>query len=187
MNARMETQEQDIIGKLEGGDECGLHQLFDLYYSPLCVFAYKYFDSFEKAEDLVQEVFIDLWEKKRFHNFTGSVKSYLFTAVKNNSLKQIQKDKRFRFEEIENQCYTIIEDKFESQDFQSRKEKLYSEIDQLPAQSKRVFEAIVFERLKYAEIAEEMDISLNSVKTYYSRALKHLRGSMDILVMIMLP
>ncbi|MCZ4695563.1 RNA polymerase sigma-70 factor [Ancylomarina euxinus] len=182
----MEIQEQHIIDKLRSGDESGLRLLFDLYYSPLSVFAFKYFDSFEKAEDVVQEVFIDLWEMKRFKNFTGSVKSYLFTAVKNNSLKQIQKDKRFRFEDIENLSYKIIEDKFESQELEARKERLYKEIELLPLQSKKVFEAIVFERLKYADIAVELNISVNTVKTHYSRALKHLRSSMDILIMIML-
>jgi len=183
----MEIQEQDIINKLKSGEEAGLRLLFDLYYSPLSVFAFKYFDSFEKAEDVVQEVFIDLWERKRFQNFTGSVKSYLFTAVKNNSLKQIQKEKRFRFEEIENLSYKIIEEKFESQDLEVRKERLYSEIELLPLQSKKVFEAIIFEKLKYAEVAEELNISVNTVKTHYSRALKQLRNSMDILIMIMLP
>ncbi|MGZ2370015.1 RNA polymerase sigma-70 factor [Ancylomarina sp. YFZ004] len=183
----MENQEQNILTRLQNKDESGLRLLFDSYYSPLCVFAYKYFDSFEKAEDLVQEVFINIWENDRFKNFTGSLKAYLFTTVKNNSLKQIKKDNRYRFEEIENLSYKIIEEKFESQELEARKERLYKEIELLPLQSKKVFEAIIFEKLKYAEVAEELNISVNTVKTHYSRALKQLRISMDILIMIMLP
>jgi len=183
----METQEQNIIEKLQMGEESGLREMFDIYYTSLCVFAFKYLNSFDEAEDVVQDVFINFWENKRFSNFTGSLKAYLFTATKNNALKQIKKDNRYQFEDIEIQANFFIEEKFESQDLDSRKEKLYSEIDQLPAQSKKVFEGIVFERLKYADIAEEMDISVNTVKTHYSRALKHLRGSMDIIVLLLLP
>ena len=183
----MEAQEQDIIRKFKIGDESGLRLLFDLYYSPLCVYAYKYFDSFEKAEDIVQETFITLWEKNRLIDFTGSIKSYLFTIVRNNSINQIRKDSRFRFEEIENQAYSIIEDKFEPLELEERREKLYREIDQLPNQCKKVFEAIVFEKLKYAEVAEELNVSVNTVKTHYSRALKQLRSSIDIVVLLLLP
>ena len=183
----MDKQEQDIIRKFKSGDESGLRLLFDLYYSPLCIFAYKYFDSFEKAEDVVQEAFITLWEKNRMINFTGSIKSYLFSIVKNNSINKIKEERKFRFEEIENQSHSIIEDKFESQALEERKDKLYREIGKLPAQSKKVFEAIVFEKMKYAEVAANFDISVNTVKTHYSRALKQLRSSIDIIIMIMLP
>jgi RNA polymerase sigma-70 factor (ECF subfamily) len=182
----METQEQDIIRKFKCGDESGLRLLFDLYYSPLCLFAYKYFDSHDKAEDIVQEAFITLWEKNRLIDFKGSIKSYLFSIVRNNSINKIRDDKRFRFEDVEDQAYVIIEDKFESEELEERKRMLYHEIGQLPSQSKKVFEAIVFEKMKYAEVAAELDVSINTVKTHYSRALKQLRSSLDILIMIML-
>ena len=183
----MDIHEQEIIRKFKSGDESGLRLLFDLYYSPLCVFAYKYFDSYDKAEDIVQEAFITLWEKNRLIDFKGSVKAYLFSIVRNNSIDKIKEDKRFRFEDVENQAYAIIEDKFESEELEERKDKLYREIGQLPAQSKKVFEAIVFDKMKYAEVATDLDISINTVKTHYSRALKQLRSSLDILIMIMLP
>ncbi|MCT4603242.1 MAG: RNA polymerase sigma-70 factor [Marinifilum sp.] len=183
----MEQHEQDIIQKFKNGDQSGLRMLFDLYYTPLCVFAYKYFDSYEKAEDIVQEAFINLWEKERMVEFTGSVKSYLFSIVRNNSINQIRKDNRFRFEEIDNQAYQIIENKYENQLLEQRKENLYKEIAELPTQCKTVFEAIAFDKMKYADVAEEMNISINTVKTHYKRALKQLRSNLDVLVMVLLP
>ncbi len=180
----MDKQEKDIIKKIGSRDKSGLHLLFDLYYSPLCVFACKYLDSFEKAEDVVQEVFITLWEKNRMKNFTGSIKSYLFNAVRNNSIHKVKEERKFRFEDVENKSYAIIEDKFEPYTLEERKAKLYKEIEQLPIQSKKVFEAIVFERMKYAEIAAELNISINTVKTHYSRALKQLRNSIDIIIVM---
>lgn len=183
----MENYEQEIIKKFKSGDESGLRLLFDLYYAPLCVFAHKYFDSIDQAEDIVQEAFITLWEKNRLINFTGSIKSYLFSIVRNNSINKIKQESRYRFEEIENQAYFIIEDQFESQKLEDRKENLYLEIEKLPEQCKKVFEAIVFEKMKYAEVADELNVSVNTVKTHYSRALKQLRSNLDILIMIMLP
>jgi RNA polymerase sigma-70 factor (family 1) len=183
----MENQEQDIIRKFNSGDESGLRLLFDLYYAPLCVYAHKYFDSLDQAEDIVQEAFITLWEKNRLVNFTGSIKSYLFSIVRNNSINKIKQENRYRFEEIENKAYEIIEEKFESQQLEERKSKLYREIEQLPEQCKKVFESIVFEKMKYAELAVELNVSVNTVKTHYSRALKQLRSNLDILIMIMLP
>ncbi|PKQ63278.1 RNA polymerase sigma-70 factor [Labilibaculum manganireducens] len=183
----MKNHEQDIIRKFKSGDESGLRLLFDLYYVPLCAYAHKYFDSIDQAEDIVQEAFITLWEKNRLINFTGSIKSYLFSIVRNNSINKIKKENQYRFEEIENQAYTIIEDKFESQNIEQRKENLYQEIEKLPGQCKKVFEAIVFEKMKYVEVADELNVSVNTVKTHYSRALRQLRSNLDILIMIMLP
>ncbi|WP_421919894.1 RNA polymerase sigma factor [Marinifilum sp.] len=179
----MELREKIIIRKLKNGDQSGLRMLFDMYYIPLCVFAYKYFDSYEKAEDVVQEAFINLWEKERMIAFTGSLKSYLYSIVRNNSINQIKKDNRIRFEEIENRAFEIIEDKFEIQDVEERKEKLYQEVDKLPSQCKAVLEAIAFDKMKYAEVAKDLNISINTVKTHYKRALKYLRSNLDVLLM----
>ncbi len=182
----MKTQEQIIIEKLSNGDESGLRLLFDLYYAPLCVYAFKYLDSFENAEDIVQEAFITLWNKQRLINFTGSIKSYLFSIVRNNSINLIKKDSKYRFEDVEDISNKIIEENFESEELDKRKEKLYKEIEKLPEQRKNVFKAIVFERLKYAEVAEDLDVSINTVKTHYSRALKQLRSSIDTIILIMM-
>lgn len=183
----MEQHEQDIIQKFKNGDQSGLRMLFDLYYTPLCVFAYKYFDCYEKAEDIVQEAFINLWEKERMIEFTGSIKSYLFSIVRNNSITQVRKECKYRFEEIEDQAFDVIEENFENLEVDERREKLYKEIAKLPAKSRLVFESIVFDKMKYAEVAEDMDISINTVKTQHKRALKQLRNNLDVLVMILLP
>jgi len=183
----MDCHNIDIINRFKIRNEQGLRLLFDSYYTPLCVFAYKYLDSFDKAEDIVQEVFITLWERNRMSDFEGSIKSYLFTTVRNNSINKVKAERKFRFEEVEQLSSTIVEEKFESLSIDKRKDKLYEEIEKLPTKSKKVFEAIVFEKMRYSEVAEEFNISVNTVKTHYSRSLRQLRSSLDILIMIMLP
>lgn len=183
----MKEQELNIIQKLKNGDESGLRPMFDIYYSPLCVFALKYIDSFDLAEDLVQGVFIQFWEKRSVKQLHGSLKSYLFTAVKNNALNYIRQNKKFRIEELDDEFDLLMEESSDKEDLELKKQKLYKELESLPPQSRKVFEAIIFDDKRYKEVAEELDISVNTVKTHYSRALKQLRSSLDIIIMIMLP
>jgi RNA polymerase sigma-70 factor (ECF subfamily) len=183
----MKDQEQDIIQKLKNGDESGLRQMFDTYYSPLCVFALKYIDSFDLAEDLVQEVFITFWEKKRIDQLQGSLKSYLFSAVKNNALNHIRQNKKFRIEELDDEFDVLMEQTSDMEDLELKKQKLYQEMENLSDQGKKVFEAIIFQNMKYKDVAEELNVSVNTVKTHFSRALKQLRSSLDVIIMIMLP
>ncbi len=183
----MKNLEQNIIQKLRTGDESGLRQMFDTYYSPLCVFALKYIDSFDLAEDLVQEVFIKFWEKKKVQGLRGSLKSYLFSAVKNDSLNHIRQNKKFRIEELDDEFDLLMEQSSDMEDLEDKKLKLYQEMENLSEQSRKVFEAIIFQNMKYKEVAEELDVSVNTIKTHFSRALKQLRSSLDIIIMIMLP
>ena len=183
----MKDQEQNIIQNLKNGDESGLRQMFDTYYSPLCAFALKYIDSFDLAEDLVQEVFIKFWEKRSVEQLHGSLKSYLFTAVKNNSLNYLRQNNKYRIEELDDEFDILMEDTPDKEDLEMKKQKLYKELDALPPQSRLVFEAIIFNDKRYKEVAEDLDVSVNTIKTHFSRALKQLRSSLDIIIMIMLP
>lgn len=182
----MKHQEQIIIEKLKKGDESGLRQMFDVYYSPLCVYAMRYLDGFDVVEDMVQEVFINFWENKRVDSLTTSLKAYLFTAVRNNALNYIRKNNRYRIEELDDE-FDILMEEVDTEALEEKKAKLFTELDQLSEQSRKVFEAIVFDNMKYKEVAEELGVSLNTIKTHFSRALKQLRSSLDIIILIMLP
>jgi RNA polymerase sigma-70 factor (ECF subfamily) len=182
----MKHQEQIIIEKLKKGDESGLRQMFDVYYSPLCVYAMRYLDGFDVVEDMVQEVFINFWENQRVHSLTTSLKAYLFTAVRNNALNYIRKHNRYRIEELDDE-FDILMEEIDTEALEEKKAKLFKELNQLSEQSRKVFEAIVFDNMKYKEVAEELGVSLNTIKTHFSRALKQLRSSLDIIILIMLP
>ncbi|AYN04271.1 RNA polymerase sigma factor [Flavobacterium sp. 140616W15] len=69
---------------------------------------------------------------------------------------------------------------------EQEKKKLYEQIEALPLKSKEVFKAIVLNNLKYKEVALELGISVNTVKTHYSRALKQLRNSLDIIITVLI-
>ncbi|MFV0590296.1 MAG: RNA polymerase sigma-70 factor [Draconibacterium sp.] len=183
----MEHFEQDIISKLKSGDENSLRRLYDLYYKPLCIFALKFVDSIEQAEDIVQNTFINFWNTRSFDNIHSGLKSYLFRAVRNNSLYFIREESKLRFEDIDNHVRQHIEDELPEDELKELKEKLFKQIEQLPPKGRDIFKAIVFNDMKYREVAELYGISINTVKTQYSRSLSKLRESFDILILLFLP
>ncbi|UGU15470.1 RNA polymerase sigma-70 factor [Sinomicrobium kalidii] len=183
----MASKDRIILEKLKRGNSSGYKELFDLYYMPLSVYALKYCDSFTMAEDIVQDLFVKIWDEKLYMKFEAPIGPYLFRAVKNNTLLAVKKNSRYHFEEIEDQVNTLMEEEKTDRDtIEQEKEKLYREIEALPEKSREVFKAIVLQNMKYKEVASQLGISVNTVKTHYSRALKQLRQSLDIIIWLLL-
>ncbi len=179
----MKLSDSQILEKLKQGDPSAYKQLFDRYYMPLSVYALKYCNSFQLAEDIVQEFFIKLWDEKLYLKLKGPITSYLFRAIRNNTLTAVKKNSKYHFEDIEDQVNKLLNDDVDIEMIEQEKKKLYKEMEALPPKMKEVFKAIVLDNLKYKEAAERFGISLNTVKTHYSRALKQLRNSLDIIIM----
>lgn len=183
----MISHDAKILKKLKKGDSYAYKELFDFYYMPLSVYALKYCDSFQLAEDVVQDLFVKIWDEKIYLKFENVVGPYLYKAVKNNILQVVKKQSKYRFEEIENQTnFLLEEEKFDVEEIEKEKQKLLKEVEALPEKMKEVFKAIVLQNLKYKEVAEQFNISVNTVKTHYSRALKQLRKSLNIIIVILL-
>lgn len=184
----MVFSEEDILIKLKASDERCIRMMFDNYYHPLCVYGLKYLPTLQDAEDVVQNVFVSFWENKKGGTFEGSLRSYLFGAVAKASLKQLERHGRFVFDDIELHVNQFLEEMtlYEDEELNLLKAKLKQEVDKLPEKSREVFNAIVLENLTYKQVAERYRISLNTVKTHYSHALKKLRDSLGDLFIIML-
>ncbi|GAA3555194.1 RNA polymerase sigma-70 factor [Snuella lapsa] len=183
----MRSRDLKLLEKLKSGDALAFKELFDLYYMPLSVYSLKYCGSFSLAEDIVQELFVKLWDDKTFMSFNNTIGPYLFKAVKNNTLQVLKKQSKYRFEIIDQHLDILIEEEMpDMATVEKEKKKLYKEIEALPEKSKGVFKAIVLQNMKYKEAAQHLGISVNTVKTHYSRALKQLRNSLDAIVLILL-
>lgn len=174
-----DIKESTIIRLLEAGDERCMKMMFDTYYQALCTYIMRYLISVEDAEDIVQMVFISLWNNKRGQVFTGSLRAYLFGAVSKASLQFMRDRERMYFVEIELHIDDFLEEMSCDVELEKMKEYLYAAIEDLPANPKKVLTAIVFNNTPYKVVAEEMGISVNTVKTYYARALQALRKSLD--------
>jgi RNA polymerase sigma-70 factor (family 1) len=183
----MKLNDIQILEKLKEGDPLAYNQLFDKYYMPLCVYSLKYCDSFQLAEDIVQDLFIKLWDEKLYLKFDNSISPYLFKSVKNNTLQASKKESKYLFDDIENVVNNVLEEEqLDFAAFEAEKKKLFEQVEALPEKSKEVFKAIVLESMKYKEVAAQLDISVNTVKTHYARALKQLRVKLDVIVMLLL-
>lgn len=174
-----------ILQELKHGSTDAFKELFDLYYIPLSTYALKYCDSFSLAEDIVQELFIKIWDENLYLNFEETLGPYLFKSVKNNTLQATKRKTKYQFIEIEKQANKLIfEEDLDIKHIEEEKKKLYLEIEALPKKCKEVFKAIVLDNLKYKEVASQLGISVNTVKTHHSRALKHLRNVMEIIILL---
>ncbi len=141
----------------------------------------------EEAKDIVQKVFIKLWQKRNEIDFSTSLRSYLFTSVYNLSLNTIRNSKR-----REQHHYNVHASQITSINPAEEKEtrlRIQHAIAALPPRCSEVFIKSRFEAKKYIEIASEMNISIKTVEAQMGRALKHLReqlGDLSLVVLISL-
>ena len=103
-----------------------------------------------------------------------NIKSYLFQSVKNISIDYIRKNQKYSFQKIEEDSY-ISEEDINEEYIQVQYKKLHHKLRTLPPNEYKVLMAIIVEDKKYKQVADEMNISVNTVKTHYSRAMKSLR------------
>ncbi len=154
-------------------------RVFDQLYNPLCNFSATILNDEAGAEDVVQEVFVKLWNKREELDVSGDFKSYVFQAVKNKSLEVLRKKKSdLRHLESAIQVAYVDRDTPIQRELDNYllKEKLYNSLRQLPPKCREIFEMSKLEGLTYGEIADVMKISPKTVETQMSRAFKILRN-----------
>lgn len=166
--------DDSILGRLEN-DEKAFKELVDAYYTPLCVYSVQYTDSLEVSEDIVQDFFVRFWEKKLYRTVNGKLKQYLFNSIRNASIDYLRKHQPLVFMEIEENAY-ITEAELEETVPEEQLQRLRYHLKQLSLQEYKILMEVVVHNKKYKEVAEELGISVNTVKTHLSNALKYLRS-----------
>jgi len=174
-------RETDVQHIVEIKDIESLEYLFDTYYRKLCLYAVSIVDSFPAAEDIVQETFIKLWNNKSRLSNTGSIKAYIYAAVRNNSIQYIKDNCRYQYEILDDYVDSIENIEFTEDDIEEKRRQIFIEISKLPDRCREVFELVVLSNMTYKEAAEELGIAPSSVKTQLSIAMKRLRESVHIL------
>lgn len=128
------------------------------------------------AENIVQDVFLKIWENRTQLDPSGNIKSYLYTLVKNHALKQLRHDEvvtRASGELVELAESPPSPDAVLGE--RDLRVAVRNAIDELPERCREIFSMSRFDNLRYSEIAEILDISPKTVETQMSRALKQLR------------
>lgn len=168
---------KDLTKKLTQGDNSAYAYLFSEYYTWLCNYVFKLTNDKIVAEDLVQEVFINLWKKREKIEIKSSIKSYLFKSCHNQFLQYVRKEKiRTDFLNSIRQDVLFTSYEKESQEiYENKIEKLNSLIGELPPRCKQVFVLSKIHNKKYKEIAKELNISIKTVENHISKAYNFLR------------
>ena len=158
-------------------DQKQFEQLFKSHFQYLCNFANQYVNDMDAAQDICQKVFIALWEKRNNLQPQQSIKSYLFTAVKNRCLNYIRDNKKYRSRVLDLDCgdFDMAIENEEATDQEALKSKINQALNELPEKCRQVFEMSRFQGMKYREIAEELDISQKTVEAHMTKAMKMLR------------
>ena len=148
--------------------------LFRYNYRPLCLYALHYIQNVDLAEDIVQDSYASLWEKLQEGDHVLNLKSYLYMMVRNRCLDHLRK-KGLPTESLKPyDTYGIIDDD-DAQERSQTEARLWTAIDSLPEKCREVFIMSKRDGLKYEEIAEELGLSVNTVRNQISKALKVLK------------
>lgn len=162
--------------------------LFMEHYAALARTAYRLLNDTDAAEDIVQDVFCKVWEKKEELEITTSLKSYLFRMVINYSLNYLKKNKALQSretaygEEQDSEADTTSDQLH----YKETEKRIEQAINGLPPTCKLVFVLSRYEQLSYKQIAAELDISVKAVENHIMRALKQLRNVLGLILFLKL-
>ena len=171
-----------FLSLLEKGGKHAFETLFRLYYSKLVHIARGYLVYQEEAENIVQNVFLKIWENKECLGEVSNINSYFYTMTKNLCLDQLKHEKvkrnyldnSYRIKsEIQ---YKFIQDEAASLLLENElEEKIVQSMELLPEKCKNIFKKSRLEGLKHSEIAAELGVSHRTVDNHIANALRHMR------------
>ena len=172
-----------IFKRIKKGDESAFEELFRKYFTGLCIYACEFVKRNEVAEEIVEDVFCKIWEKRKSLEVTVSLKSYLYRSVYNTSLNYLKSEKHHMknqdnlADNFENMLPISTPGDITSSSLLSEEleMKIEQAINSLPEKSQIIFRLSRFEGLKYSEIAERLNLSVKTVETQISRVLTKLR------------
>lgn len=174
----------------QSNEEQAFELIFRKYYVRLCGFANKFIANQAEAEEIVQEVFLNIWSKRDRLKLDNEIKPYLFKSVQNLCFNFVEHQK------VIDNYYSVIEVVYRNQkeDFDTYESVLFTEfqakvdeaIGSLPDECRKIFRMSREEGLKYNEIASKLGLSVKTVETQMSRALSKLKTELKDYLCILL-
>jgi len=177
----LDQTEKKRLDAIRAGDASTFQLIFNEYYPALTVFAQKFLNDPDQAKEIVQDMFVQLYEKREHLTIQTSLKSYLYQSVRNGCLNLIKQDKTHQkhHEEIKRSASGV--DNWSDQMVDAELEKrIHIVISSLPPKCKEIFLLSRQEDLTNREISEKFNISIRTVENQITRALKTLRKSIDL-------
>lgn len=173
-------EHKDLVRLIAGGDTLAFKELYHLYYVALCRFACKYVEDMQQSEDIVQDTLLKIWEQRAKLSGLTSLKSYLYSAVKNSCINYLE-HQRVVNKYVENISVEVnlLSLQYENTDFEDEQALLENQliraIDDLPKQCGEIFKMKYLDGLRTKEIAAQTNLSPRTVEAHVFNALKTLR------------
>lgn len=172
--------DQQLLKRLASGDQAVLKHYFDTHYAALCRHGLKYVRIAEVSEEIVQEIFVNFWERRSDLNISGSVGAYLYSAVRYRGINYIRNQlpkEQAMTESVDVAAEAELEFDADLTDT-DLKTRLRQAISDLPEKCRLIFLLAKEEGLTYREIAEELEVSEKTVENQMGIALKKLRSGL---------
>lgn len=164
---------ENILEQLKTGSSKSYELFFKVYYQDLFLWAHSIVKDADAAEDVVQEFFMDFWLKKRYQHIQTNLQSYIYRSVKNSCLNYLKRESKL-IHDIEHLDLEASTPKLDQETLENNQE-IYSAINLLPEKCRAVFMLCCVHGHTYNEAAEDLGISMNTVRTHMVRAFKFLR------------
>jgi len=169
-------QERAIEG-LKNGDKLIFEEIYREYFVPLCYYCLKYVDSYEDSEEIVQDLFVKIWEMHDEIEINISLNAYLYKAVQNYALNHLSKQKTK--EKLQSSREKLLSASFGNGQDNLEEEELSivlrHAILKLPEKRREIFELSRFDGFQNIKIADKLAISVKTVETQMTKTLKYLR------------
>lgn len=169
-----------VIQKLQASDRDALRLLFQEHYKDVCKAVFRYVKNKATVEDLAQDVFMKLWEKRETISINSSIGAYLYRMGVNEAISYLRKQQRQTQNETSRLAFAdtstpSVEDQYLHAELDQR---IVNAIDALPPRCQLIFKLSRFEGLSYREIAEKLELSIKTVENQMGKALRVLRERM---------
>jgi RNA polymerase sigma-70 factor (family 1) len=151
-----------------------IEETFRCYYKPLCLYAMHYLHDMDLVEDVVQDCFVELWERMNAEKTVSSVKSYLYMMVRNRCLDTLKKDNQIDYNSLPSDLENIIQDE-EAEERSLIEARLWTAIDSLPEKCREVFLLSKRDGLKYKEIGDKLIIPAKAIGNQADKTIKTLK------------
>jgi len=190
----LDINSKDFVAYLKGGSEEAFTELYNHYNLHLCSYAYRILNDNGEARETVHLTFCKFWDNRKSIDINESLNSYLYKSVYNNCISLLRKKKQYaKYVELGlgdlhfNRIVQNPHAELKMIDSENRK-IILSAINELPEKCREIFIKCKIDGLTYPKVAEDLNISVKTVETQMSIALRRLRKKLDwLLILLILP
>ena len=174
------SAESSLLARLRAGDRSAFEQIFREHFDGLAGFVYRLTRSRAIAEELVQDLFLEIWMRRERLVITETLRTYLFRAARNRAFNHLRRNKLerlWRLRQPQPEETGAVDDEHSSDELAAA---IRAAVASLPDRCREIFLLSREQNLTYAEIAQVLGLSIKTVETQMGRALKALRTRLDV-------